>query len=163
DYSPVGRTNAATVTLTGTGGTDGFQGTASSTGGFTNVNDSIGSSATDTLAGLSQTSTWTFSGANAGTYNALSRDFTFSAFNTLTGGTAVDTFKSSGDNIFLGTINGGVGNDKIDYSSVSAAVSLIFTIPTANTGTIGSYAFNAVENFLSGAGNDEFRMNSNNS
>jgi len=77
--------SAATVNLTGGGGTD-------------------------TLTGQSAGATWSITGANTGNINGT---FNFSSIENLIGGTGNDTFNVN--NNFTGSLNGGNGNDTFDF------------------------------------------------
>jgi hypothetical protein len=113
----LGRTGAATVTFgtiqkltfTGAGG-DTL--TAAGLPAFTTVLN-LGSGA-NTLAGPNASTTWTITGANKGTFSSK---VSFLNAENLQGGTASDTFKFSGAGAGIsGTVAGGGGGDKLDYS-----------------------------------------------
>ena len=91
--SYTGRTSAVEVVLTGMGGTVGFAGTATGTGGFDDISTLVGSSDTDTLTGIDAAATFTV--ATAGSTYVSTNTLAFSAFEHLTGGSAVDTFTVS--------------------------------------------------------------------
>src|SRR5581483_9714141 len=61
DYSGNGG-NPVSIVLTGTGPNVGFQGTATSTGGFKNIDVLVGSTGSDSLTGQSAAGTWTLNG-----------------------------------------------------------------------------------------------------
>ena len=96
------------VVLTGLGGTAGFDGTATDTGGFNDITNLVGGSAmTDSLTGQDQIATFTVNTANGGTYGSQARTLDFSNIESLTGGSMVDTF-TVGDTL-AGSITGGDG------------------------------------------------------
>ena len=170
------------VTLTATSATDGFDGvTASVSGGFSNINNLIGSSTitVDQLTGPDFDTNWH---ANAGATNSITvgaNSATFSSFEHLFGGTQVDTFTVSGTGNDV-ALRGGAGTDRfvfnngaaingsidgqggngntIDYSNYTTGV-LVNLSPLA---TLGIPQFNAtgvaavlnVQNVLGGSGDD---------
>jgi len=78
--------------------------------------------------------------------------------NTLIGNAGNDTFVLLGDNA-RDVIQGGVGVDTVDYSAVTANLSVNLATATAVVSGTGSTAalsdtVNGVENFIGGAGND---------
>lgn len=120
----------------GAGGTDTFDfspdngsidvhrqaGTTSRTGSFAHIENVIGSTyAADFLFGLDDDTIWTVTGAGAGhTDDGL----TFSGFENLTGGSEADTFLLNTGGSVAGAIDGGGGENAIDYSGRSAAVTV---------------------------------------
>ncbi len=81
------------MTLSGLGGTDGFNGGTSGatnpiTGTFSDI-DVVKGTATGTLTGAGVTAAWDL---GAGTYTSGTNVLTFTGFNTLTGGSGADTF-----------------------------------------------------------------------
>jgi Ca2+-binding RTX toxin-like protein len=108
---------------------------ASAIGSFTSIGALVGSASTqDTLIGPNATTTWNLTGTNVGNVAGVS----FSAFETLMGGTGADTFKLAAGASFSGTVNGGSGNDKVDYSTFGSPITFNLQIQSA-TG-IGSFA-----------------------
>jgi hypothetical protein len=72
-----------------------------------------GGGGSNTLVGPNATNTWTIGAANAGTVGKV----TFASFQNLVGGTGNDTFKFTGASPSVaGTIGGGAGVNKLDYS-----------------------------------------------
>ena len=114
--SYAGRTSAVEVVLTGTGGTVGFAGTATGTGGFDDISTLIGSDSTDadTLTGRNVATTWTVSTADAGTL-VDTRTLTFSSMESLIGGNAIDTFDVN--RTLSGSIMGGGGADILNLNT----------------------------------------------
>jgi hypothetical protein len=115
--------------------------TTGADGGFSNVEKFNGSAATtnipatdttpassvidpDTLIASNTVNTWNISGINAGIIHAATRgDFAFSSFENLTGGTLADRFVIADQvGVTAGTIDGGGGNNTLDYSAYSTAV-----------------------------------------
>ena len=106
DYNT--RTAQVAVTLTGLGGTVGFAGTSSQTGGFNDITNLVGGSATsDSLTGQDQVATFTVNTANGGTYGSQARTLGFSNIESLTGGAMADTFAVNA--ALAGSITGGDG------------------------------------------------------
>jgi len=121
--------------------------TASSTGGVANVESFIGSANDDTLIGANVANTWALVGSNGGTVNTS----TFSGFENLTGGTDADTFVFSDGASVDGIIDGGDGNDTLDYTAYTTDIEVDLEHLTA-TGTGG---IANVEGFIGGAGDDK--------
>ena len=132
--SYAGAAGPATVVLTGLGGTDGFDGTSTSTGGFANID----AGAPDSLQGLDAASVWTVNGG--GTSYVSMNTLTFSGIENLTGGTDTDAFTVSGAHtgnlvggagvvvdsfvinaVLTGSVAGGGGSDTLSYTGGSAA------------------------------------------
>ena len=125
DYS--GYATGRSITLTGTGLIDGFNGSETSiSAGFLNMDTLIGSSAGDTLIGLDSNSSWTLAQAGS-SYSNGGHILNFSALETLTGGSGNDTFALLGSMIFNGIINGGDGSNTLDYSGYAAGRSITLT------------------------------------
>src|SRR5262249_41621400 len=95
-------------------------GAASNIGGtFSNIENFIGSTSTDdTLIGPD--ATWTITGPNSGNVNA----FSFSSFENLTGGAGPDQFISANGGSVSGNIDGGGGDNTLDYSTNTGPVSV---------------------------------------
>ena len=117
------RTDAITVTLTGSDAT-GFSGRATGlTGGFSGVNQLTGGMTDrDSLMGIAgATATWTFGANNtyavmrpvAGGQSATDA-LSFSSFENLTGNDMADTFNINAP--YSGSIDGGDGNDTININ-----------------------------------------------
>ena len=124
------------VVLTGLGGTTGFSGTASQTGGFDDITNLVGGTATsDSLQGLDAVATFTL--ASGGNTYESTNTLGFSNIEDLQGGDAVDTFTVSAGH--SGTLSGGAGND-------------IFTLTAALTGGIAGGAGDNVFNLSGGGG-----------
>lgn len=113
-----------TVTLTALGATDGYDGNVAVNlaTGFRNIDNLVGSGASDTLVGPATNTFFFVNAANAGTVSdADGHDaggaarLTFSSFENLSGGAGADDFEFSGaTGGIAGTIDGGLGDDKID-------------------------------------------------
>jgi len=130
-YSAVVSVNIAAGTAPGIGG------------GFSNIQNFIGSSSSNTLTGPNTTNAWAITGTNSGNINSSA--FTFSAFENLTGGTMNDTFAFSSGASIAGVINGGAGTNSLDYSAYAMPVSVNIAADTA-TGIGGTFA--NIENFV---------------
>ncbi|MFO0927689.1 MAG: hypothetical protein U0736_11735 [Gemmataceae bacterium] len=144
-----GSTDGRTITLTGLG-TDGYSGNTTGVGGFTNVNELVGSDQDDTLIGRNVVATWAVGGSEK--YTSGDRELPFSAIENLTGGSAVDTFNVSDDhagnlsgmgdndafNLSGGTLSGGIsGGDGVDTFTVTADA----TVNDGLTGDAGADTF----------------------
>ena len=119
-----GLATALSVALSGTPNADGFNG--SITGGamvtFTNIFEIRGSSTAtdDSLTGLNAVADWRLGSSDS--YMSNSRTLSFSNIEDLTGGSMVDTFTVSGTH--SGNLSGGGGADVLDFSTLTAAVSV---------------------------------------
>jgi PKD domain len=122
---------------------------ASGVGGqATNLVAAIGNGCdTDTLTGANTTNTWYITGNNAGNINGK---FTFTAFANLTGGSATDDFVLSNQQSVTGTINGGGGTNRLDYSAYSTGVYVNLRTGAAT----GACGITAIEQVFGGKGND---------
>jgi Ca2+-binding RTX toxin-like protein len=113
---------------------------------FTNIQNFIGSPApNNTLVGANVANVWTLTGANAGTVNAVS----FSNFQYLVGGSSSDSFVIQ-KGASATNINGGAGNNWLDYSAWTAGVTVNLTTGNAT----GLTSVSNVQNVIGGAGND---------
>jgi hypothetical protein len=119
---------------------------ASDIGGtFTNINDFVGSASPgDTLIG---DATWDISGANSGSVNGL----TFSSFENLTGGGGADQFIFLPGGSIAGNVDGGGGNNTLDYSALPGPVAVNLESRTA-TGIGGT--FTNITDLAGSAGSD---------
>jgi Ca2+-binding RTX toxin-like protein len=156
------------VTLTATGGTDGFAGTETDvTGGFDNIDVAIGNSGT--LTGINAPATWDVGGAN--TYTSTNT-LTFGGFGTLRGGTDTDEFTISGtpnvnlkggsgtgDDTFIlnGTLTGSIDGEGQTTGDVLSGTSVDNVTLTSS----GANGFAGNENSLTGgfAGIDRIEGN----
>lgn len=160
---------ATTVALTGLGSTDGSDGSATATGGFSDFNVVQGGTSTaDSLTGTNVASIWALGVSQ--TYTSSGVGLTFSAFDTLQGGNATDTFNiasnttanlkggASADTFdftangvaLAGTVDGGTGSDILSYSGYSTSVTLNMNARTATA--IRGYV--SIEYFAGGSGTD---------
>ena len=123
-------------------------GTAPGIGGtFTNINILVGSaSLNDTLVGPSGTTTWNLTGSNSGNVNGTT---TFSSFENLTGGAGDDTFTFFPGGGLTGNIDGGGGNNTLDYHNLSTPVFINLSNNTATA--IGGHWAN-INAFVGGTG-----------
>lgn len=87
------------------------------------------SSVVDSLRLLSGTNTWTLTGTSSGQITSVGSSVTipFSGFESLMGGTGADTFVVSKNATFTGTVDGGAGADKVDWSQISVACNVLLT------------------------------------
>ncbi len=95
-----------------------------------------GRSGFDTLAGADVSTTWNVTGAGRGTVGQVS----FGAFEHLSGGSGADTFVVSAAGFLAGQMDGGSGQDTLDYSAdrSGVTVSLVDGTATAIAGGISS-------------------------
>ena len=110
-------------TLTGSGNSQGYSGTADNTISFTGIDVLTGSG---TFTGDNNNSTFTI-GATTDSYNdgATSNSLTFSGFSTVAGGSGNDLFTitTPGSDVVatLGTLDGGGGTNTLDATNVNFA------------------------------------------
>ena len=115
---------ARSVILTGAA-VEGFAGnTTAITGGFSGIDELIGSAVgtTDTLTGMDADALFTIGAIHTVTVN--SHVLTFSAFENLLGGTQNDTFAFTGSGTLTGSIQGGSGTDALNYAAYGSAVTI---------------------------------------
>jgi len=135
---------AATGTLNlnvgqnGTGGRLDMSSGSVSGVGTVNANGGAG---VDTLISANTANTWNIIGNNAGNINNA---INFTSMENLTGGSGADSFVFSNGQGVSGTIDGGSGSNKLDYSAYTSAVAINLANNTA-TGTGGISNINAVD------------------
>lgn len=122
-------------------------GTANNIGGtFGNVENFIGSaSANDTLIGPD--ATWTITGPNSGTVNG----FSFSSFENLTGGAGPDQFIFANGGSVSGNIDGGAGDNTLDFSTNTGPVTVNLQNHTA---TFIGGTFSNIDKLIGSQGSD---------
>jgi hypothetical protein len=111
------------------------------------------------LSGLAVPVSTTITGADAGSFTFSGLTTVFSQIESITTGSGDDTFTFQGNTAQLsGTIDGGLGDDGIVFSGVTAGRTVQITDNNAGTiqRTSGTNAFTGIENFTSGSGNDRF-------
>ena len=141
-------TSAVTVNLQ--------SGTASHTGGIASIENLIGGSASDTVTAPNTINTWTLSGADAGNINGA---VTYAAFENLKGGTQVDTFQVQGGGSVSGNVDGGSGQDVLDYGAFGGPA----TVDLATSAGSGLAEFDSISSFVGSAAADTLiGKNSNN-
>lgn len=170
--SYAGNAAPASVVLTALGTSDGFFGSAGSAsfigGTFNNVNSLIGGAAgSDSLTGLNAASTWTLDGTS---YGAGGRSLTFAAsganaVENLIGGSANDVFDFNGPGSILGTVDGGLGADTLNWEDTDNAVAFqllgMGSLDGSRGDAVGIIAatvpgFDNIETFISDAADSTF-------
>jgi hypothetical protein len=134
--------NTQTLNLNGLDGDDTFR--LSNLTGITNLKtiNVNGGAGSDTVVGPNLVTTWTLIGANAGTVASTSGfagTTSFSSVENLTGGSSDDLFQLSNGAGMSGRIDGGAGNNTIDYSAYTIPVAVNLQAGTA-TNVIGGIA-----------------------
>ncbi|NOQ17053.1 MAG: LEPR-XLL domain-containing protein, partial [Methyloprofundus sp.] len=141
-----------------------------------------GGAGNDTLVAGDLANQWVIDGVNEGSLN----DFLFSGIENLTGGSNDDTFNFSADGSISGTIDGGAGNNTLDYSAMNAGVAIDLNTRThinelvgstgndslqaadsdnswildgLDIGTVNGLRYTGVENLKGGEGADTFELN----
>jgi acrosin len=150
-----GYTSPVAVTIL-SANVNGFNGTTSVLGGGFNGIDSLnGTTGTDSLTGVDTSSTFNLSSTD--TYILGSYSLAFSGFETLNGGSAADVFNitgtqpvslygNGGDDTFNfadaailnGILDGGAGNDVLNFASYTTGRSITLTAASAVDGFDGS-------------------------
>lgn len=144
-----------------------------------------------TLVSPNQEATiWNINTIDTGSLSNFANNLRFSSIENLIGGTADDTFVFSNNGTISGTIDGGLGINKLDYSLNSSPVTLnlaaidniervtgnanstlvgmdtanTWTITGSNSGTVNStLTFNEFSNLTGGNSDDTFVFNTNDS
>lgn len=120
----------------------------------------IDPAARDTLSLQSGTTTWRISDASSGTArgNSLITPIQFTGFESLAGGSGDDVFAFAAGVSFGGVIDGGLGNDRLDWSAATSSRAVTLT-DNSITGFAGREAsviggFLGIESLLGSARND---------
>lgn len=115
-------------------------------GTFSQINSIIGTSAgSDTLTGINNTNRWEITSKNAGAVVSVFSTMNFSGYENLIGGTASDTFKFFGSGFVTGSVNGGQGNNTLDYSPRTDGIVLNLQ---NNTATAIGNGFLLIQNLI---------------
>jgi hypothetical protein len=125
-------------------------GLATSVGSFIAIEALIGSSASDTLTARNIANAWHITANNAGDIGAPGT-LAFSSFENLTGGTSVDTFHFQPSSAMSGHLDGGFGNDELNYAALLTSVTANLTTAVAHG--VGGL-ITSVENLTGGSGDD---------
>jgi Ca2+-binding RTX toxin-like protein len=107
-----------------------------------------GGGGSNTLQGPNQNNTWQITAPNAG---SLDSNMQFANVQNLVGGTANDIFGFQTGGNLSGTINGGGGNDTLDYSGYGGDVSVNLRLGTASQVQAG---ISNIQNVTGSIGND---------
>lgn len=94
-----------------------------------------GGGGNDTIIGDTVANTWNILSADAGTVTGIG---SFSEIDNLTGNTNTDNFLFADASSLSGVVNGAAGNDSVDYSAETGAVTV----------TLGSAGFLNIESFI---------------
>jgi hypothetical protein len=122
--------------------------TATGAGGIANLEKLVGGASTsDTLIGPNTANTWKITSNNAGTVGT----FAFTSMENLTGGALADRFILSKGIGVTDHIDGGAGNNTLDYSAYTTAVNVDLGAGTATNIAGGISNFDVV---LGGSGAD---------
>ncbi|CAN5294225.1 calcium-binding protein [soil metagenome] len=160
--------SAATVAVRLTNSTsDGQSGNASSilSGSFSTI-DIITGATGDSLRGRQADSTWTLGTGGDVVYDDGVSTINLHGVQILVGGAANDTFNVSDNSDFAGTIDGGSGTDRINFSAYSSG-NLTVNVTGINVGNATSSdstspvsisSFTSVENLTGGSGNDSVNL-----
>ena len=144
DYS--GMTSGVSTSLqfsssTGIGGT------------FAQIASVIGSgTGTDTLLGSNENTNWTISGPNAGSVQTQSFQINFAGYENLYGGSSYDTFRFVPSGFVSGKLNGGTGQNGIDYSQLTTGI--VFNLQTRAATAIGG-GFQNIQSVVGSSGSSD--------
>jgi hypothetical protein len=128
-----GVASLTTLNLNGFDGDDTFTTVAATPAGVAfNVHGGPG---IDVLEGPDSASTWNVTAANAGNIAGVVTSFRF--IETLSGGTAIDTFNVKGFATGTVTVNGGGGNDVLNYNAEGRVVTGDTTVPDGSIASPG--------------------------
>ena len=121
-------------------------GTATGTGGITNIEAATGGSGTNSLTGPNTDNTWMVTAPDSGDING---NFGFTNFQNLTGGSAADTVVLNGGTV-SGAVDGAAGNNTLVGDNVANTFNV--TGPNSGTATGVGAGFSNVQNLT---GNDQ--------
>ena len=124
-----------------------FSNSTSTIGSFTSISMLIGSAANDTLVGVNNASTWTITSPSTFTVNSLR----VGNVESLVGGTGVDVFRAKEGVEYFGSIDGGTGVDRVEYTTFASSVSVNLGLGTAT----GFASVSRIEN-ITGGNSDDF-------
>jgi hypothetical protein len=107
-------------------------------GGIANIQSFVGGpGSANTLIAADISNNWSITGPNSGTVNG----FTFQGFQNLTGGAAVDAFAFQQGGSVSGSVDGGGGENSLDYSQYTGDITVDLALNLAslvNQGMAGS-------------------------
>jgi hypothetical protein len=127
--------DTTSVTIQGANGVNTTLTIDFSGGAFTLPVTFTGGTGNNTLVGPNAAETWNLTGANAGKFGTVS----FTGVQNLVGGSASDVFKFGAKGSLSGSLSGGGGGDWLDYSGLTAAVTVNLQTGAA-TGVAGGAA-----------------------
>lgn len=114
-------------------------------GTFANITGLVGSASSDFLVGPDSGAIWTLTGASAGNVVGVA----FASFENVIGGSSDDRFVFAAGGGLSGNVDGGGGNNTLDYHLLSTPVTVGLGTNTA-TGIGGTFA--NVNGFVGGSG-----------
>ncbi len=154
-----GATGPITVQLNQNGSLTGFEGAATSTGGFDNITNVIGSSGSDTLtSNLAAVNTPTFAiqGLDGGLVNnGPTAILTFGIIENLNGGAGAEQFVFDGGSL-SGNVTGGGGSDTLDYQTLAGPVTVDFNSGLAGAASLIAGTVTGIENAIGTGSGDTF-------
>ncbi len=118
----------------------------SAVGSFSSISALIGSPASDTLLGANSPNTWTITTSTTFTVGSLS----VGNFESLVGGTGVDVFRAKEGVEYFGSIDGGAGVDRMEYTAFVSSVSVNLSLGAAT----GFASVSRIENITGGNSDD---------
>jgi parallel beta-helix repeat protein len=121
---------------------------ATATGGFANIGSLTGSSSVDTLIGPDDDATWMLRGTNSGTV----ADFSFRGIEDLSAGAGADDFQFADGARVTGRIDGGGGQNTLDYSAYTSGITVNLLTGRATGVVHGIHHF---VNVFGGSGDDQ--------
>ena len=121
--------------------------TATGTAGAYDIEKVIGGSGDDTLIGPNMVRTWFILGANEG---EIQHTFEFTGIENLVGGTLEDSFEFSDGAYVTGTIDGGDGENLLNYSAYTSPITVNLELGEAT----GCGDFTNIDEFIGGIASD---------
>ncbi|MDT8383231.1 MAG: filamentous hemagglutinin N-terminal domain-containing protein [Gammaproteobacteria bacterium] len=151
---------------------------------FTNIETFIGNNINSTLTGPASLNTWQITGNNDGSVGGIA----FNNFNNLVGNINVDVFLFQNGGAITGIVDGGSGQDTVDFTLESGVVDVVlgstnyarietfvgnnvsstltgdalantWVITDVNEGTLGTISFSDFNNLVGNSGSDHFTLN----
>lgn len=112
---------------------------------FQQIGRIIGSSSgNDILTGYNQVNTWSIDGPDIGSVTNPYSSIRYQGYENLVGGNTSDSFQMSDSGVISGTLSGGGGLNKLDYSSRSAAI--LLNLATNSVTSVGG-GYTAIQSF----------------
>jgi hypothetical protein len=123
DYSAFGKAVSVDLRKQTATATDWFAGKATATAGFFQIQNLVGSRVASTLTGPNLDTVWSLTKTNQGSLSSagssLTYTLTYQRFANLVGGSGQDAFQFNDNALVTGYVNGGGGQNTLDYSAAN--------------------------------------------